>query len=216
VLTDNPLDSGFQPVFTEVKWQPDHSKESFEILTDIPNGSFIPHGFINGSRAALTNTIRDVESYFSKRLEVIREWHAFDAIMPKSDFATPFAVDNGLHVPFYDILFGVQIGFDKTVDVPPIVAKSRKIKYNDKDLPRQMSTASIHHRGNKGRFVPESRISLEVANIVLTEQEKLRIMCNRVQSIVVKDLNAAQLKQMCKDANISVKGLNNKAKMLES
>jgi len=210
------MDSGFQRVFTEGSWQPDHNKESFEILSDIPIGSFIPHGFVNGSRAALTNTIRDIENYFSKRLEVIREWHAFDAIMPRSDFATPFSIEHGLYVPLHDILFGVQIGFDETVDVQPIVSKSRKLKFNDKDLPRQKSTASINHRGNKGKAIPESRVSFEVANLVLTEEEKLRILCSRVQNIAAKDLSAAQFKQMCQEAKISLKGLTNKTKMLEA
>jgi len=183
---------------------------------DIPNESFIPHGFINGSRAALNNTISDVENYFAKRLEVIREWHTFDATMPKSDFATPFAINHGMHVPLHDILFGVQVGFDSSVDVQPIVSKTRKQQYNEKVIPKQKSTASVKHTGNKGKFVPDSRISLEVANIVLSEEEKLHIMCTRMQSISVKDLNAAQLKQMCQDANISLKSLSNKPKMLEA
>jgi len=218
VFTENPLDSGFQPVLTEVTWQPDHRQEAFEILTDIPNGSFISHGFINGSRTALNNTIHEVEKYFSKRLEVIREWHAFDATMPNSDLATPFAIKHGLHIPLQDILFGVQVGFDSSIDVQPIVSKSRKQQYNEKDLPRQKSTASVNHKGNKGKVIPKSRISLDVANnIVLTEEEKLSIMCTRVQSLTVKDLTAAQLKLMCQDANLlQKKGLSNKLKMLEA
>lgn len=215
-FTDNPLDSGFRPVLTEVKWQPDHSQESLEILNDIPTADFIPHGFIKGSRNALNNTIREVESYFSKRLEVIREWHAFDSIMPKNDFATPFAVEHGLYIPLKDILFGIQVGFDSTIDVPPIISKSRKQQYNDCDISKQKSTASVNHSGNKGKKVPEARISLEVSNIVLTDEEKHRIMCERVQSLTIKDLMSDQLKQLCLDASIKMKGLTNKVKMLEA
>jgi len=216
VLTDNPLDSGFQPVLTEVNWQPDHNNESFEVLNDIPTANFIPHGFISGSRTALTNTIREVERYFSKRLEVIKEWHEFDSIMPKSDYAVPYAVEYGLYIPLKEILFGVQIGFNSLIDVPPLIFKSRKQQYNDKDLPKQKTTASVRHSGNKGKKVPAPRISLEASNVQLTEEEKFRVMCNRVQSLVIRDLQANQLKEMCIDAKIKMTGLTNKTKMLES
>lgn len=213
VFTENPLDSGFQLVLTEVRWQPDHDLEKLEILVDIPNTSFIPHGFINGSRNALNNTIRDMESYVAKRLEIIREWHEFDSIMPKSDLAMPYAAKHGLYVPLNDILFGVQIGFDNTVDVPTIISKSRKQQYNDKDIPKQKASSSVKHSDDKGRKVPEPRISHEVSSIVLTEEEKFRVMCNRVQNLTVKDLQADQLKQMCLD---KMKGLSSKVKMLEA
>jgi len=216
VFTDNPLDSGFQPILTEVKWQPEDNNEVIEILNDIPNCSFIPHGFVNGSRAALKNTINDIKSYFAKRLEIIKEWHAFDSIMPSSDFATPYAVEYGLHIPLKDLLFGVHVGFDSSIDVAPIISKSRKPQYNDKDISKQKSTASIKHSGNKGKKVPEARVNLEVSNIVLTEAEKFHLMCTRVQALVIKDLQADQLKQMCIDANIKLRGLSNKTKLLEA
>jgi len=55
-----------------------------------------------------------------------------------------------------------------------------------------------------------------VSNIVLTDEEKHRIMCERVQSLTIKDLMSDQLKQLCLDASIKMKGLTNKVKMLEA
>ena len=113
-------------------------------------------------------------------------------------------------------MFGIQVGFDSTIDVPPIISKSRKQQYNDCDISKQKSTASVNHSGNKGKKVPEARISLEVSNIVLTDEEKHRIMCERVQSLTIKDLMSDQLKQLRLDASIKMKGLTNKVKMLEA
>jgi len=217
VFSNNPLDSGFQPVMTEVKWQPDHNNELLEVLVDIPNLDFISSGFVNGSRVKLNNTIRDIEHYFTKRLDIIKEWHSFDSIMPKSDFATPYAVDYGLHIPLKDILFGVQIGFDSSIDVAPIVCKSRKTQYDDKDIPKQKSTASIKHSGNKGLKVPAPRFSLESkSDLKLTDEERLQIISKKVQELTVRDLLAEQLKQLCSDANIKLTGLSNKTKLLEA
>lgn len=206
------MDSGFQPFITTVEWQP-KNEEVIEILIDIPVADFLPHAFLLGSRETMDRTLKVIRTYFERRTEILKEWESFDSLMPRSDFVQDYVDEWSLHIPLKEILFGVSIGINSIRVVKPVFSKKRK--FNELELPKQSSSASVKHSGNLLKKVPPPRINLESANIILTDGEKFDIMSKRVKELVVKDFTTEQFKTMCTEAGVSLRGLSNKQKLLE-
>jgi hypothetical protein len=148
---------GYNAVVTSVHSFPENG---MYLLRSLPKGNFQPCGFIEGSRAALEQTVSKFRSEFSRRSDLIVQWDYFaNSVCPQSDNVNEYLALNPLHIPLHKQLF-VDNGINEIRAVQPVINASRML--GNRPLFTAHTTASVRHRGSS-IITPQPRI-LDTAN----------------------------------------------------
>jgi hypothetical protein len=223
--------TGYYPYKVESKWLPEDCcpwSEDLHILTDFPTGVMVGKGFVDGSRILLDKTIAYVGRYFAARASanVIEDWGAWDANAPDNDFVTDYIskANHTLVIPLATRLFGADCSVDTTIRVEAVTVKKRDREFNGKPLRRIKGTASVEHKGNKGKAQPPRLTmaglplhALTVREMMLQQDvDEYNIQKAYVDTLNPKSLSVPDYQSLCTTHNVRYKKADARAVMLVS
>jgi hypothetical protein len=137
------------------KWYPEETlndPEGMYVLQRLPppDRSFVPQGFISGSRNEFVSTLSKItETFGSSQPEVVTVWNEFAVNVPLNDNVQDYIRQKPEQfiIPFKEILFsGVDV--DNTAQIAEFISKKRNAR---PEIPKMRSNDSItwSRRGKK-------------------------------------------------------------------
>jgi hypothetical protein len=163
----------YRVMYSKIPDEPENPEEVINLIEKYPVEVIKPCGFVSGSSHSLAVTLASIKRYFGEKSKTAHEWQIFvNPFLPIHDSVQEYLRDidwNSL-IPLKKQLFGPSYPVDQSSNIPAIESLERVREVNDKSnnyyfdglrVVYAKSTASVKHRGNHGKSVPDHREILE-------------------------------------------------------
>jgi hypothetical protein len=206
---------GYKAVRTHCRWEPRARLENgnvsgMYILRSIPRGPLLPAEFIEGSRAAAEQTVRDFKSQYDYKTQAIQEWDEFLEMAPWNDDVWEYMRrPDGLaqfKVPLYESLFsGISLRTHPQTIAPPesdFRPDTNAYMPDTSHIENISATPSVQWsaRGIRLPYIPPRVRSVD-GTIIESLNEMEILTCEEYRQLV-----SAALQELCRQRGLSAVG----------
>jgi hypothetical protein len=217
----------YRVMYSKIYDEPENPKEIVNLIERYPFGTIKPSGFVSGSSRSYAVTLAAIKNYFGEKSKTVHEWQIFvNPFLPIHDSVQEYLrnIDWNSSIPLKQQLFGPDHPVDQSLNIPAVESVERGRETKDKSnnyyfdglkVVYAKSTASVKHRGNLDKSVPDHREILEDQAMATNPAMAQKLFVKSILSLPITTL-ADKIKKYLTEGNIKHPKNANKEVLLKT